>query len=58
MPEPYTIADLQRIVTAMKAADDDPQNVGPLLIDQHRMIRTLLEAIRDLRQRVTALENP
>lgn len=49
--QPYTVAELQTIIAAMKAAHDDP-GVAPPGIDQQRMFRTILEAIRNILQRL------
>ncbi|HJQ60172.1 MAG TPA: hypothetical protein VJ890_24925 [Vineibacter sp.] len=57
MPLPeYTVADVQHLVDRLQAHFDAPETVGRPLFDEARMTIFLLKLIRDLRQRITALE--
>ncbi|HJQ58237.1 MAG TPA: hypothetical protein VJ890_15120 [Vineibacter sp.] len=55
LPE-YTVTDIQGLVSQLQAHFDSPATVGRPLIDEGRMVIFLLKQIRDLRQRVAALE--
>ena len=54
--QPYTIADIQALITKIKAFDD-ASGLPPPHIDHLRVYRLLFETIKDLRQRVATLES-